>query len=48
MQDAHNKYLQSFIGVKEYLKKNMQNKVWDVTLFIHATISTQQLITNAV
>ena len=44
MKDAHNKYLQSFLGVKEYVKKNLKDKVWDVKLSIHATTSTQQLI----
>ena len=44
MNDAHNKYLRSFLGVKEYVEKNLQDKVWDVKLSIHATASTQQLI----
>ena len=44
MDDAHNKYLQSFLGVKEYVEKNLQDKVWDVKLSIHATESAQQLM----
>ena len=37
MNDAHNKYLQSFLEVKEYVEQNLQDKVWDVKLSIHAT-----------
>ena len=44
MNDAHNKYFQSFLGVKEYVEQNLQDKVWDLTFSIHATTSTQQLI----
>ena len=44
MNEVQNKYLQSFLGVEEYIEKNLQDKVWDVKLFIHATTSTQQLI----
>ena len=32
MNDAHNKYLQSFLGLKEHVEKNLQDKVWDVKL----------------
>ena len=46
MNDVHNKYLQSFLGVKDYIEKNLQDKVLDVKLCIHATTSTQQLITT--
>ena len=41
MNEVHTKYLQSFLGVKDYIEKNMQEKVWDVKLSIHATTSTQ-------
>ena len=44
INNAHNKYLQSFLGDKEYVEKNLQDIVWDVQLSNHATISTQQLI----
>ena len=44
MNEVHNKYLQSFLGVKDYIEKNLQDKVSDVKLSIHATTSTQQLI----
>ena len=44
MNEVHNKYLQSFLGVKEYIEKNLQDKVLDVKLGIHATTSTQQLV----
>ena len=33
-----------FLGSKCILKKNLQDKVWEVKLSIHATRSTQQLI----
>ena len=44
MNEVHNKYLQSFLVVKDYIEKNLQDKVSDVKLSIHATTSTQQLI----
>ena len=44
MNDAHNKYLQSSLAIKEYVEKNLQDKVWDVKDSIHATTSNQQLI----
>ena len=44
MNKVHKKYLQSFLGVKDYIEKNLQGKVWDVKLSIHATTSTQPLI----
>ena len=44
MNEVHNIYLQSFLGVKDYIEKNLQDKVWDVKHSIHATTSTQQLI----
>ena len=40
----HNKYLQSFLGVKEFIEKNLQDKAWDVKLSIHATTPPQELI----
>ena len=46
MNEVHNKYLQSFLGVKEYIEKNLQDKVLDVKLGIHATTSTQQLVST--
>ena len=46
MNEVHNKYLQSFLGVKDYIEKNLQDKELDVKLCIHATTSTQQLITT--
>ena len=44
MNEVHNKYIQSFLGVKEFVEKNLQDQVWDVKLSIHATTSTQQLM----
>ena len=32
MNEVHNKYLQSFLGVKDYIEKNLQDKVLDVKL----------------
>ena len=47
MSEVHNKYLQSFLGIKDYIEKELQNKAWDVKLSIHATTSTQQLIDDS-
>ena len=44
MNEVHNKYIQSFLGVKEYIEKNLQDKGLDIKLGIHATTSTQQLV----
>ena len=44
INEVHNKYLQSFLGVKDYIEKNLQEKVSDVKHSIHATTSTQKLI----
>ena len=41
--DAENKYLESFYGVKEYVKKELKDKIWDVQLLIHATESAEIL-----
>ena len=46
MNEVHNKYLQSFLGVQDYIEKNLQDKVLDVKLCIHATTSTQELIST--
>ena len=44
MNEVHNKYLKSFLGVKEYIEKNLQDTVVDIKLGIHATTSMQQLV----
>ena len=44
MNEVRKKYLQSFLGVKDYIEKNLQEQVWIVKVSIHATTSTQQLI----
>ena len=41
--DAENKYLESFYGVKEYVEKGLKDKIWDVKLSIHATESAETL-----
>ena len=41
--DAENKYLESFYGVKEYVEKELKDKIWDVKLSIHATESAETL-----
>ena len=41
--DANNKYVKSFLGVKEYVEKECNNKVWDVKLSIHAEQSAEEL-----
>ena len=44
MNDAHNKYHQSFHGVKECVEKECARQSLDVKFSNHATTSTQQLI----
>ena len=41
--DANNKYINSFLGVKEYVEQKCKNRVWDVKLSIHATHSAEEL-----
>ena len=41
--DAHNKYIRSFLGVKQYVEENLKGKVWDVKLSIHAEELAQDL-----
>ena len=41
--DADNKYIRSFLGVKQYVEENLKGKVWDVKLSIHAEESAQDL-----
>ena len=41
---AENKYIQSFLGVKEYVETHLKDKVWDVKLSIHANLSPNDLI----
>ena len=43
---ANNKYIESFLGVKEYVEEHLQDKVWDVKLSIHANQSPSSLIHN--
>ncbi|KAL7534294.1 hypothetical protein ACHAWF_004832 [Thalassiosira exigua] len=39
-----NKYIQSYIGVKDYVKRHLKNKVWDVILSLHANESADERI----
>ena len=41
--EVKNTYLELFYGVKEYVEKELKNKIWDVNLSIHATESAQIL-----
>ena len=41
---AENKYIQSFLGIKEYVETHLKDKVWDVKLLIHANLSPRDLI----
>ena len=40
---SQNKYIDSFLGVKQYVEKHLKNKVWDVKLSIHANESPGSL-----
>ena len=44
MVGAGNKYLDSFMGVKEYVENNLKDKVWDVRLSINANASVDESI----
>ena len=35
MMKADNKYIKSFLGVKEYVETHLKDKIWDVNLAIH-------------
>ena len=41
--DANNKYIKSFLGVKEYVEKKCKNRVWDVKLSIHSEQAAEEL-----
>ena len=41
---ADNKYIKSFLGVKDYVEKHLKDKVWDVKLSIHANESAESLV----
>ena len=41
--DAHNKYIRSFLGVKQYVEENLKGKVWDVKVSIHDEELAQDL-----
>jgi hypothetical protein len=42
--EAGNKYIESFLGVKEYVETHLKDKIWDVRLSIHANMSPNKLI----
>lgn len=44
LTEADNKYIKSFLGVKEYVETHLKDKVWDVKLSIHANESPNSLI----
>ena len=43
LMTSQNKYIDSFLGVKQYVEKHLKNKVWDVKLCIHANKSPGSL-----
>ena len=43
MMEAKNKYIESFLWVKEYVESHLKNKVWDIKLSIHANDSPNTL-----
>ncbi|KAL7553461.1 hypothetical protein ACHAWF_016745 [Thalassiosira exigua] len=44
IMNAGNKYIQSYIRVKDYVERHLKNKVWDVKLSLHANESADQRI----
>ena len=40
---ANNTYIESFLGVKEYVETHLKDKIWDVKLSIHANESPSSL-----
>ena len=42
--EADNKYIKSFLGVKEYVEKHLRGRVWDVQLSIHGNEPTSKAI----
>ena len=44
IQQSNNKYLESYFGVKDYVEKHLQNKIWDVNIAIHANESTERFV----
>lgn len=41
--NADNKFIESFLGVKEYVKTHLKNKMWDVKLSVRANDSPSVL-----
>ena len=39
LMEADNKYIKSFLGVKDYIETHLKDKVWDIKLSIHANDS---------
>ena len=39
LMEADNKYIKSFLGVKEYIERHLKDKIWDIKLSIHANES---------
>ena len=44
LTNANNKYIETFLGVKEYIETHLKDRVWDVKLSIHANESPNALI----
>ena len=44
LTSAGNKYIESFLGAKEYIETHLKDKVWDVKLSIHANASASTLV----
>ena len=43
LMEADDKYIKSFLGVKEYFETYLKDKIWDINLSIHANNSTSTL-----
>lgn len=41
---AGNKYIESYMGVKDYVEKYLKDKVWDVKLSLHANESAEERV----
>ena len=42
--EANNKYIKSFLGVRDYINKHLQDKIWNVKLSIHRNESQSNTV----
>ncbi|MGI9458930.1 MAG: hypothetical protein ACR2NF_02935 [Pirellulales bacterium] len=44
LMNAGNRYIQSYLGVKDYVEQHLKDKVWDVKLSLHANESADDRV----